>query len=58
MLSMSKERSYNSVVASVGKKEKRHNDFNDKLGRNDRGNINVATTSDKAWASDNTMYMK
>lgn len=58
MLSMSKEHSYNSVVARVGKKEKRNNDFSDKQGRSDRGRMNPITTDDKAWTSDYTMYMK
>lgn len=59
MTSMAKEHSYNGIIATMRRKDKLMNSFEQKVGRNDRGNINPAQEreSNKAWVTDGTMNM-
>lgn len=59
MTSMTKEHSYNGVIATIGRKNKPRNSFEQKRGRNDRGNINPTEDMErnKTWIIDGTMHM-
>lgn len=59
MTSMTKEHSYNGVIATIGKKNKPISSFKQKLERSDRGNINPPEDREnhKAWITDGTMHM-
>lgn len=59
MTSMAKEHSYNGIIATIGRKNKPMNSFEQKVGRSDRGNINPVQDreSNKTWVTDGTMNM-
>lgn len=59
MTSMTKEHAYNGVIATIERKNKSSNFFEQKVGRNDRGNINPKENREcnKAWIIDGTMRM-
>lgn len=57
MLSMGKEHSYNSVIATIKHKDSVVNNLERKIGRCDRGNTQTVQQP-KAWCVDGTMKMR
>lgn len=59
MTSMTKEHSYNGVIATIGRKNTPISSFKQKVERSDRGNIKSPEDrgNNKAWITDGTMHM-